>query len=84
MTARQAGPLVEVVVSDTGTGIEPERLGRIMEPLYSTKARGLGLGLALARAILDKNKGSLRVASEAGRGSTFTVRLHAGPRGAER
>ena len=46
-----------------------------MEPLYSTKARGLGLGLAIARAILEKNQGSLRVASEAGRGSTFTVRL---------
>jgi signal transduction histidine kinase len=50
-----------------------------MEPLYSTKARGLGLGLALARAILDKNKGSLRVTSEPGRGSTFTVRLIAAP-----
>jgi two-component system sensor kinase FixL len=46
-----------------------------MEPLYSTKARGLGLGLALARAILDKSKGSLAAASEVGRGSTFTVRL---------
>jgi signal transduction histidine kinase len=48
-----------------------------MEPLYSTKARGLGLGLAIARAILEKSNGSLRVASEPGRGSTFTVRLEA-------
>jgi two-component system sensor kinase FixL len=46
-----------------------------MEPLYSTKARGLGLGLAIARAILEKNSGSLKVASELGTGSTFTVRL---------
>ena len=45
-----------------------------MEPLYSTKARGLGLGLAIARAILEKNQGRLRVASEPGRGSVFTVR----------
>jgi signal transduction histidine kinase len=68
---------VEVAVSDTGVGISAENLNRIMEPLYSTKARGLGLGLAIARAILDKNKGSLRVVSEPGRGSTFTVRLTA-------
>src|SRR5262249_12488513 len=46
-------------------------------PLYSTKARGLGLGLSIARSILEKNHGSLRVASEPGRGSTFTVLLQA-------
>jgi signal transduction histidine kinase len=70
---------VEVTVSDTGVGIAPEHLARIMEPLYSTKARGLGLGLAIARAILEKNGGSLRVTSEPGRGSTFTVTLQAAP-----
>jgi two-component system sensor kinase FixL len=74
---RQVADDVEVAVTDTGVGISAENLGRIMEPLYSTKARGLGLGLAIARAILDKNKGSLRVVSEPGRGSTFTVRLTA-------
>ncbi|MCI0333472.1 MAG: protoglobin domain-containing protein [Planctomycetes bacterium] len=66
---------VEIDVTDTGVGISPENLSRIMEPLFSTKARGLGLGLAIARAILDKNKGSLRLASELGRGTTCTVRL---------
>jgi signal transduction histidine kinase len=74
---RQAGDSVEVAVADTGVGIPPEDLTRIMEPLYSTKARGLGLGLAITRSILEKNKGSLRVASEPGRGATFTVRLTA-------
>jgi signal transduction histidine kinase len=72
---RQAKEHVELLVSDTGVGITPDNLARIMEPLYTTKARGLGLGLAIGRAILDKNKGSLRVHSEPGRGSTFTVRL---------
>jgi signal transduction histidine kinase len=76
---RPSGDGVEVAVSDTGVGIPPERLGHIMEPLYSTKARGLGLGLAISRAILEKNKASLRVASEPGKGSTFTVRLAAVP-----
>lgn len=75
LTARRDDEHVEIDVADTGHGIAPENLNRIMEPLYSTKARGLGLGLAIARAILDKNKGSMRVTSEVGRGTTFTVRL---------
>jgi signal transduction histidine kinase len=78
VAARAAGDGVEVAVGDTGVGIPPELLGRVMEPLYSTKARGLGLGLALARAILEKNQGTLRAESEAGKGSTFTVFLRAG------
>jgi len=77
ITGRAAGDGVEVAVADTGVGIPPEKLGHIMEPLYSTKARGLGLGLAITRAILEKNKGGLRVASQPGEGSTFTVRLAA-------
>ena len=77
LTAQPRGNAVELIVADTGVGIPAENLRRIMEPLYSTKARGLGLGLAISRAILDKNKGGLSVASEPGRGSTFTVRLPA-------
>jgi signal transduction histidine kinase len=68
---------VEVTVTDSGHGIDAEHLSRIMEPLYSTKARGLGLGLAIARAILEKNAGALQVASEVGVGSSFTVSLDA-------
>lgn len=74
---RLLGNEVETAVTDTGLGITPENLNRIMEPLYSTKARGLGLGLALSRAILDKNKGSLQAKSQLETGSTFTVRLAA-------
>src|SRR5205823_2109505 len=73
--AHAADGAVELAVADTGVGIAPESLSRILEPLYSTKARGLGLGLAIARAILEKNRGNLRVASTPGQGSTFTVRL---------
>ncbi len=68
---------VTVSVTDTGVGISRENLARIMEPLYTTKARGLGLGLAIARSILDKNRGTLQVVSEPGKGSTFTVKLPA-------
>lgn len=76
---RPSGLHVEVAVGDTGLGIAPEDLRRIMEPFYSTKARGIGLGLAMTRAILDKNNGQLTVVSEPGKGSTFTVRLAAAP-----
>ena len=68
---------IEVAVTDTGCGIKAEDLPRIREPFRSTKARGIGLGLALSQAILEKNCGTLKVASEVGRGSTFTVVLMA-------
>ena len=66
---------VDVSVADSGVGIPAEDHTRVMEPLYSTKARGLGLGLAISRSIVEKNQGTLRVASERGNGSVFTVRL---------
>ncbi|MBI2806432.1 MAG: PAS domain-containing sensor histidine kinase [Planctomycetes bacterium] len=74
---RLVNDAVEVTVTDTGVGISADDLHRIMEPLYSTKARGLGLGLAIARAILDKNKGTMLLTSELGKGSSFSVRLTA-------
>jgi signal transduction histidine kinase len=79
ITARLAENRVEVAVADTGVGIAPDRLAQVAEPLYSTKARGMGLGLAIARSVLEKNQGTLRVASEQGRGSTFTVVLQSSP-----
>jgi signal transduction histidine kinase len=77
LVGRQVDDSVEVAVADSGAGIPPENLKRIMEPLYSTKARGLGLGLAIARSILEKNRGTLRVTSELCKGTIFTVRLAA-------
>lgn len=75
IAGRHVGGHVEIAVADTGVGIPPENLPRVMEPLFSTKARGLGLGLAIARSILDKNRAILRVASQPGRGTTFTVQI---------
>jgi len=79
ITGTQVAQTVEVAIADTGVGIPDADLLQIMEPLYSTKARGLGLGLALVRAVLDKSGGGLSVESEPGRGSAFTVRLIAAP-----
>ncbi len=83
LTARRSDDRVELRVSDTGSGIHPEVLPRIMEPLYTTKARGIGLGLAIARAIIDKNEASIQVESELHRGTTFTLCLQTEPTLAE-
>ena len=62
-------------VVDTGSGIPPEVIGRIWEPLFTTKARGMGLGLSITRAIVEKNAGELTVESEVGKGSHFKIAL---------
>ena len=72
---RQLKDHAEIDIRDTGTGIRREDLGKIMEPLFSTKTRGIGLGLAITRAIVDKHNGKISVASEPGSGTTFTVQL---------
>ena len=79
MTVKGDASIVEVEVRDTGVGISPEDMDRVLEPLYSTKARGMGLGLAISSTILEKNGGSLSVESQLGEGSTFTARLVRAP-----
>ncbi len=66
---------IVIEVIDTGTGIKDEHLRRITEPLFSTKAQGMGLGLAVSAAILDKNQGHLEAQSQLGVGTTFAVHL---------
>jgi signal transduction histidine kinase len=75
ISSRVVDGFIEVSIADSGVGIPADDLARVMEPLYSTKARGLGLGLAITRSIVEKNQGTLRVASEPGHGSVFTIRL---------
>jgi two-component system nitrogen regulation sensor histidine kinase NtrY len=78
-----AAPAVEVVIEDSGVGIPAEQLARIFEPYFTTKAQGTGLGLALVRQTIHDHGGGIRVASEAGRGTTFTVTIplpHGGSR----
>ena len=68
---------VEISVSDTGTGIAAEHMQKIFEPLFTTKARGIGLGLAISKKLVEANSGSFIVESEglAGKGTTFRVLL---------
>jgi PAS domain S-box-containing protein len=66
---------VAVSVTDTGCGISPENLEKLFEPLFTTKARGIGLGLAVSKNLVETNGGSIEVVSEEGKGSTFTIIL---------
>ncbi|MFA4835296.1 MAG: PAS domain S-box protein, partial [Dehalococcoidia bacterium] len=66
---------VEISIGDSGMGIAPENLANIFEPLFSTKAKGIGFGLAITRMVIEKHKGTIEVKSEVGKGTTFIVRL---------
>lgn len=70
---------VAVSIQDTGVGIPPANLERIFEPLFTTKAKGIGLGLAICRALVEEHGGTVEVRSEVGQGSTFTIRLPSAP-----
>jgi signal transduction histidine kinase len=75
-----AGRELVVAVADTGVGLTADQLGRMFEPFYSTKGRGkgTGLGLSICRELAQGLGGRIDVASAAGRGTTFTLRLPEG------
>ena len=64
-----------ISVSDSGRGISPEHLPFIFRPFYTTKGNGTGLGLSLARRIVEDHRGTIEVQSEVGRGTEFLVTL---------
>jgi len=64
-----------LTIRDEGVGIDPEVISRIYEPYFTTKTNGSGLGLPIARRIVEAHGGELSVTSEAGRGSSFHVTL---------
>jgi signal transduction histidine kinase len=68
---------VRINIQDTGVGIAPENLGRLFEPFFTTKTHGTGLGLAISQRIAREHHGSIRVHSEPGNGSTFSLSLPA-------
>jgi signal transduction histidine kinase len=69
---------VAIRISDTGTGLSPEEVEQIFDPDYTTKEKGLGLGLALAHEIIAAHGGEIRVKSEPGTGTAFEVVLPVG------
>lgn len=77
LETRAVADEVQIEVSDDGVGIPPENLARIFESGFTTKQDegGSGLGLAISKEIVEAHHGRLEVASEVGRGTTFTVKL---------
>lgn len=70
--------LVIIQIEDTGQGIAPWHLGKIFEPLFTTKARGTGLGLAISHNIIENHGGTIHVTSQISKGTTFTIELPLG------
>jgi two-component system sensor kinase FixL len=77
-TAREDAATVQVEVQDSGTGIDAKNGERMFQPLYTTKAEGLGMGLAIARTIVDAHGGRLGAANNGHGGATFHFTLPAG------
>ena len=75
-TARDGGH-VEISVTDTGSGIAADRLPKVFDDFVTTKRRGLGLGLAISKRIVEQLDGTITVESEVGRGTSFTLRFPA-------
>ncbi len=71
------GDQVEISVTDTGSGIPADRLSAIFDDFVTTKRRGLGLGLAISKRIVEQLDGTIAVESEVGRGTSFTLRFPA-------
>ncbi len=72
---REKEGFLEVEIADTGCGIPQEAIGKIFDSLFTTKAKGIGLGLAVCKAIIDRHEGKIEVKSQVGKGTTFITKL---------
>jgi signal transduction histidine kinase len=68
---------IKISITDSGNGIVPEEKEKIFEPFFTTKENGTGLGLSIVHKIIENHKGLIKVESELGRGSTFSIFLPA-------
>jgi two-component system NtrC family sensor kinase len=67
--------VIEIVFTDTGPGIRPEHLNKILDPFFTTKEKGTGLGLSVVYGIVERHKGKLDIRSQLGKGTTVSIRL---------
>lgn len=72
---RRSSPMVDIVVSDTGCGIDQHEMDRIFTPYFTTKSKGSGLGLAISQKIIEDHNGLLKIESSPGEGTTITISL---------
>ena len=75
ISTKKTKEFVEVSFKDTGIGIPKEDMRRIFTPFFTRKAKGMGVGLAICKRFVESHGGKIKVESEKGKGSTFTVKL---------
>ncbi|MFC1909564.1 nitrogen regulation protein NR(II), partial [Chloroflexota bacterium] len=72
---RQQDSFIELDIADTGGGISAKDIDKIFDPLFTLKAKGIGLGLAVCKTIIERHAGHIEVKSSQNRGTTFTIKL---------
>ena len=82
ITSHKTRTNLEIAFTDTGTGISKETLPKIFSPLFTTKAQGMGFGLAICKRIVDAHEGTITVETTENKGTTFTVSLPIKPKAA--
>ena len=78
--SRQMGGQVEIAFADTGVGISDEVLPKIFSPLFTTKATGMGFGLAICKRVIESHRGTITVKTTLNKGTTFTITLPIKPK----
>jgi len=73
ITSKESNGNLEIAFTDTGTGIPKDIVEKIWTPLFTTKAKGMGLGLSICKRIVEAHRGSISVESTVGKDTTFTV-----------
>lgn len=72
---RRSSPMVDIIISDTGCGIDQQEMDRIFTPYFTTKSKGSGLGLAISQKIIEDHNGLLKIESTPNQGTTVTISL---------
>jgi signal transduction histidine kinase len=80
ITSKELDGKSEIIFADTGAGMSKEVLGKLWTPFFTTKARGMGLGLLICKRIVEAHGGEISVKSTVGKGTTFTVTLPIKPK----
>src|SRR5208283_2205372 len=80
ITSHQTKDKLEIAFADTGMGIPEETLPKIFAPLFTTKAQGMGFGLAICKRIIESHGGTISVKTAVNKGTTFTITLPIKPK----
>jgi len=75
---REDGNRVRVTVRDSGVGVDPRNMNKLLEAFYTTKTKGMGIGLSISRSIIERHHGRLWAEGNDGPGTTFSFSLPSG------